>query len=70
VVGVNVGKRSGLFVVYTDGANDNVGCPEGIFVVVGLSVPVIGAGVVGGACMTPFGQSACAKHSSPGGQSE
>ena len=28
---------------------------------------MIGAGVVGGAFMTPFGQSACAKHCSPGG---
>ena len=28
---------------------------------------MIGAGVMGGALMTPFGQSACAKHCSPGG---
>jgi hypothetical protein len=28
---------------------------------------MIGAGVVGGAFITPFGQSACAKHCSPGG---
>ena len=30
-------------------------------------MPVIGAGVVGGPLITPFGQFACAKHCSPGG---
>jgi hypothetical protein len=34
---------------------------------VGANVPTIGAGVVGGPFITPFWQSACAKHCSPGG---
>ena len=33
----------------------------------GLKVPTIGAGVVGAGSITPFGQSACAKHCSPDG---
>lgn len=70
VVGTDVGKISGLFVVNTDGEKVVVGLCDGPWVIVGGKVPVIGAGVVGSASSNPCWQSACAKHNSPSGHSE